>query len=187
MTNTYAINTTNGREFEVERDLQALGLHPWVPKRLASRYVKEKREVVWWDRAYVPKLMFCVIPAISWRKVVDIKHVIGKPLQLSRLDIEGLPAMRGRPARPGLKDFKAAVEAEYEDMERRRRNSEYQCQFKPGEALELLDAAFEGVPATFRAVVKHAHDDFARLRVETEIFGRTTSMLVDPDKVKARG
>jgi transcription antitermination factor NusG len=43
------------------------------------------------------------------------------------------------------------------------------------------------MPATFRAVVKHAHDDFARLQVDTEMFGRTTSMLVDPDKVKAQG
>jgi transcriptional antiterminator NusG len=192
MTNTYAINTTKNREFEVERALKDLGLHPWVPKALASRYVKEKREVVWWERAYVPKLMFCVIPAIYWRDVVELKHVIGKPVRLSRLDIDGMPAGKtpsGQPraARPGLKDFRQAVEAEYADVQRRRANSEYQCQYAPGQALELLDGVFEGLDATFRGVVRKAHDEFARLRVDVEFMGRTTSMTVDPDKVKARG
>lgn len=196
MTNTYAINTTKNREFEVERELKELSLHPWVPKALASRYVKEKREVVWWERAYVPKLMFCVIPAIYWRDVVELKHVIGKPVRLSRLDIEGMPAcdieradgtMVRRPPRYGLRDFKAAVEAEYADVQRRRANSEYQCEYAPGQALELLEGVFEGFDATFRGVVRKAHDEFARLCVDVEFMGRTTSMTVDPDKVKVRG
>lgn len=198
MTNTYAINTTKNREFEVAEELKTIGLHPWVPKMLASRYVKEKREVVWWDRAYIPKLMFCVIPAIYWRDVVEIKHVIGKPLRLSRLDIDGMPAMNGRPPRYGLRDFQQVVHAEYLDAQarresyenadaRRKANTEFQCHYKPGQALEILDAAFQGMPATFRAMVRHAHDDFAKLRVEIEIFGAPREVEVDPDKVKATG
>ncbi len=192
MTNTYAINTTRNKEFDVEAELQAMGLHPWVPKRLMLRRVKEKKGgAVWYDSAYVPKLLFCVVPAIYWRDVVEMKHVIGKPVQLSRLDIEGQPAHKKKhdpdgpmvPAVPGLKDFKAAVDAEYADAKRRRANNEYQCQYAPGQALELLAGTFEGFPATFRDVVKHAHDEYAKLRVSVEMFGRETTLEVDPDKV----
>lgn len=193
MTNTYAINTTRGREFEVEAEMTGLGLKPWVPKLLASRYVKEKREAVWFDRAYVPKLMFCVIPAIYWRDVYELKHVIGKPMELSQRDIDGVPAYdkahgdRAKVAAvPGLKQFRQAVDAEYTDAARRRENSEYQCQYLPGQALELLDGPFTGFDATFQKVVNQAHQDYAQLRVEVEIFGRRTTLHVDPDKVAMR-
>ena len=190
MTNTYAINTTRGKEFAVRDDLKAMGVNPWVPVRLGSRYVKEKRSAVWYDAAYVPKLMFAVIPAIIWRDVLEHKHVIGKPVALSRLDIEGIPGHVKKstgavvPPVPGLNDFRRAVEAEYEDAERARANSEYQCQFNPGQALELLCPPWEGFSATFAKVIKHAHDDYAKLRVELEIFGRVTPLDVDPDRVK---
>lgn len=190
MSSTYAINVTRQQEFEVEEDLKALGLHPWVPLRLASRYIKEKREAVWYDRPYVHKLIFCVIPAIYWRDVVEMKHVIGKPVALSQMDIEGRPAhvkkSTGKhvPAVPGLKQFKDAVEAEYADMQRLRDNSEYVCQYKPGQALELLSGPFSGLTGTFQKVIRRAHDDYTRLRVEVDVFGRPTEMEVDPDKVK---
>ncbi|MBO9441390.1 hypothetical protein J7363_04750 [Phaeobacter italicus] len=180
MTNTYAINTTRGKEFEVEQELRSNGLKPWAPRRLDSRYVKEKRETVWYDRPYVPKLLFCVVPAIYWRDVVELKHVIGKPIKLSRLDIEG---DRSRGA-PGLRDFKAAVGAEYADASRRKENSEYQCQYEPGQALELLAGTFEGFPATFKDVIRRAHDEYAKLRVSVEMFGREVLAEIDPDKVK---
>lgn len=187
MVNTYAINCTRRKEFEVEDELKEIGLRPWVPRRLASRYVKEKRKAVWYDLPYVHKLIFCVIPAIYWRDVVEMKHVIGKPVPLSRLDLEGMPAVNGRPPRYGLKQFKEAVEAEYADMQRRRANSEYVCQYRPGEALEMLGGPFDGFHAEFKDVIRRAHDDFAKLRVEVEVFGRVTEMDVSPDKVRARG
>ncbi|MFV1504995.1 hypothetical protein VWY03_05045 [Phaeobacter sp. JH20_09] len=179
MTNTYAINTTRGREFEVEAELKAMGLQPWVPRRLSSRYVKEKRETVWYDRPYVPKLLFCVVPAICWRDIYDLKHVIGKPMQLSRLDIDG-DSGRGT---PGLRDFQEAVNAEYLDAERLKENSQYQCQYRPGQALVILKGAFEGFPALFQDTVQRAHDDYARLSVSVEIFGRETPVELDPDQV----
>lgn len=186
MSSTYAINTTRGKEFDVAEELRTIGLHPWVPIRLESRYVKEKRAAVWYDKPYVPKLMFCVIPAIYWRDVVEQKHVIGKPVELSRLDIQGMPSVNGRPPRYGLRDFKAAVEAEYADAERLKANSEYQCQYRPGQALEMLAGPFEGLTGEFKKVIRRAHDDYSRLQVEIEVFGRRTAMEVDPDKVRAQ-
>lgn len=188
MTNTYAINTTRNQEFEVERELLALGLKPWVPKLLDSRYVKERREVVWYDRAYVPKLAFCVIPAVYWNDVIEIKHILGKPQPLSRLDINGVPEHKSpsgklRAGRPGILGFKAAVEAEYEDATRRRQNADYRCIFKPGQALELLHGPFEGFPAEFKKMVKRAGDEYEKLQVGVMIFGRETLVDVDPDKV----
>lgn len=194
MTNTYAINTTRGKEFDVEAELIRLGLHPWVPRRLESKYIKEKRQAVWYDRPYVPKLMFCVIPAVYWRDVFELKHVIGKPSELSRLDIEGQAgciikrpdgSQVTREPRYGLKDFRNAVEAEYQDMQRRKVNSEYQCQYEPGQALELLDQAFADLGATFVKVVRDARGDYAKLRVEMEMMGRAVTVDVDPDKVRA--
>lgn len=192
MTNTYAINTTRGKEFEVEDELKKIGLHPWVPKRLESKYIKEKRKASWYDTPYVPKLIFCVIPAIYWRDVFEMKHVIGRPAPLSRLDIEGVPAVkngsiRDRPARYGLKDFRKAVDAEYQDMQRRKVNSEYQCQYKPGQALEILDGPFVGFTGEFQKIIKGAADSYAKLRVEVQIFGRHTPVDIDPDKVMLRG
>ena len=192
MTNTYAMNVTRQQEFTVEEELKALGLHPWVPRRLASRYIKEKREAVWYDVPYVHKLIFCVIPAIYWRDVVGLKHVIGKPVELSRRDIEGVPAHRKTfdasgplvPAIPGLKQFQEAVEAEYADMRRRQANSEYQCQYKPGQALEVLEGPFMGFRAEFQKIIRRAHDDYSRVQVEVSVFGRPTTLEVDPDKVK---
>lgn len=196
--NTYAINVTRRKEFEVEQELITLGLHPWVPRRLMNLYVKEKRESVWYDAPYVHKLIFCVIPAIYWRDVVDIKHVIGKPGPLSRLDIEGMPAHRKRmagedrgegtgaltPGRPGLRQFKEAVHAEYEDAERLKANSSYQCQYRPGQALEILDKVFEGHQGVFKEAVKRAHDDFPKLVVEMEVMGRRADVEFSPDKVR---
>ena len=191
MTNTYAINTTRNKEFEVERELTALGLHTWVPKRLASRYVKEKRASVWYDTAYVPKLIFCVFPAVSWPDVLGIKHVIGKPLPLSERDIRGNPAytVKGTDkqvaATFGLRDFQAAVNAEYDDMKRRQENSEYQCQYTPGQALEILSGPFAGMDSKFKTTIKRAHDDYAKLRVEVMMFGGMTAVDLDPDVLKA--
>lgn len=196
MSNTYAINTTRGQEFRVADDLRALGLHPWVPCRLDSRYVKEKRSAVWYDRPYVPKLMFCVFPAVLWPDVVSTKHIIGKPFTLSDQDIAGQPAyditgaegevIRHVPAKAGLKAFRASVEAEYADAQKRQRNSEYQCAFIPGQALEILDGPFEGFPAEFKKTIKQAHQDYAQLRVSVDIFGRETPVDVDPDQVRVR-
>jgi transcriptional antiterminator NusG len=135
-------------------------------------------------------LLFCVIPAIYWRDVVEMTHVIGKPVRLSRLDIEGVPAHTGPDGKPvaaraGLMSFRAAVEREYEDRERLRANSEYQCQYRPGQALEILDGAFAGFPAEFKRVVRRAHDEYSKIVVGVEIFGRETPAEIDPDKVRA--
>ena len=183
MSNTYAINVTRGKEFDTEAELQALGLHPWLPRRLASKYVKERRAFSWYDRPYVGKLIFCVIPAIYWPDVRKLKHVIGKPEKLSRLDMDG--HMAGGVYRPGLKDFEKAVAAEYADAERQRANAEYQCQYTPGQALTLLRGPLEGLSGAFREVVKRAHDDYPRLKVAVDFMGRPTLVEVDPDHIKA--
>lgn len=189
-TNTYAINTTKGKEFVVQQALTDLGLQPWLPLRLTSKNIKEKKTPIWYDLPYIPKLMFCVIPAIYYRDVLDIKHVIGKPEELSRRDIDGCPAHVKKTGLfchevPGLRSFRAAVEAEYHDMERRRQNNEYQCLYRPGQALEMISGNFEGMATTFKDAVKRAHDEYAKLRVEVEMFGRIATIEVSPDMVKA--
>lgn len=177
----YAINATRGKEFEVESELTEMGLHPWVPRQLASKYVKEKRSVVWYDRPYVGKLLFSIIPAVYFRDVFKLKHVIGKPIKLNRLDIEGDPSRNA----PGLKDFQAAVREEYEDMQRRKENSEYRCQYEPGQALRILDGPFADQHAVFLKAIRQAHDEYHKLRLEMAIMGRKATVELDPDKVGA--
>lgn len=194
MTNTYAINTTRGKEFAVEADLVALGVTPWVARRLDSKYIKEKRQTVWYDVPYVPKLLFCVFPAVYWNDVRAIKHVIGKPIALSERDIRGTPGydIKGRDGKTrkiaplnGLNDFQASVAAEYADKQRNRQNSEYECQYTPGQALEMLAGPFEGMPVAFDRAIKRAHNHYSKLRVSVEVFGRATMVEVDPDMVRA--
>lgn len=193
--NTYSINVTRGQEFSVRDELEELGLHPWVPMRLCKKFVKQTGKVKWYDAPYAEKLIFCVIPAIYWRDVRKIKHVIGKPMELSRLDVQGVPAadirradgtVSHRAARPGLTQFRDAVQAEYDDMLRCKANGEYTCQFKPGQALEILAGVFEG-KGEFKEVIQRAHDQYAKLRVEVEMMGGKVRVDVDPDKVRAVG
>jgi len=204
MTNTYAINTTKDKEFEVERELLSFGLKPWVPRVLMSKNVKEKPEPIWFDRAYVPKLIFCVIPAIYWTDVTGVKDIHGLPFAFSQRDIDGRPEgflthpkphehiplldAQGnrRPTRAvaGLRHFKAYVEAEYADAEKRRANNDYQCEYVQGDALEILDGAFAGFPASFADTLKRAHDDYATLRVEVQIFGRPTITELPPSSIR---
>lgn len=179
MSQTYAINTTSKQEFNVRDELTAMGLHPWFPVFLANKYIKERRAYQWYDRPYISKLGFCVIPAIYWPDVVALKHVIGKPMELSRMDIHG------GPNRVGLAQFRQAVEAEYADRERLMKNSEYKCQYQPGQALQILAGAFEGMDVTFTKVIRQSYDDYAKLRVEGDMMGRRVEMDVDPDHVKA--
>lgn len=190
MSNTYAINTTRGREFQVEADLIEMGLKPWVPRQLCVKHVKEKKDPVWYDRPYVGKLIFCVFPAVYFRDVFQNKHVIGKPIPLTRNDIKGQRAhvVAGTnvhvPAKPGLQDFKRAVESEYEDMKRKRDNSQWVCAHEPGDALRILQGPFEGFQAVFKDSIRRAKDDMAEVRVEVDVFGRATPLSIAPDMVE---
>lgn len=196
MGNTYSINVTRGQEFAVRDELEELGLHPWVPMRRDRKLVKEAKTTKWYDAPYAEKVMFCVIPAIYWLDVRRLKHVIGKPLELSRMDIQG--AKIGGEFRPGLVQFREAVEREYRQMqdyeralqraaERGERLRAYECQYKPGDALEVLTGAMAGHTGVFREVIQQAHDKFARLRLEMEMLGGPVPVDVDPDQVRAAG
>lgn len=185
MTNTYAINTTRGKEFTVAEKMSDMGLKPIVPTRLAQTYVKEKRSYTWYDAAYIPKVLFSVIPAIYYPDVLKLKHVIGKPAPLTRADIHGSAAYQceggiPRPARVGLTGFLEAVEAEYADQSRSRDNADYVCAIVPGQALTVLSGPFEGFSAEFQKAVRDAATGFVKLRATVKVFGRDTPIEVDP-------
>jgi transcriptional antiterminator NusG len=59
------------------------------------------------------------------------------------------------------------------------------CAYVPGQALELLSGPWEGFEATFKDVIKAAHDEFAKVRVEMELFGSKREVTVDPDGIRA--
>jgi len=196
MANTYAINTTRGKEFEVEDELRALGLKPWVPRRLTSKKITQQKERTWYDTPYVPKLIFCIFPAVYWTDVLAIKHIVGKPFPLSRGDISGRRSFdiqrpdgtsKHIPAVWGLDDFKAAVLREYEDAQRLMSNNLYQCAYKPGQALEIISGPFKDMPASFNECVQSAHEEYATLKVEIEMMGGTTKVGIPPDQVQALG
>lgn len=191
MTNTYAINTTRGKEFEVASELTAMGLNPAVPKRLASTYVKEIKHYRWYDAPYIPKIIFSVIPAVYFHDVVKLKHVIGKPSVLTRIDLSGAPAYQchggdPRPARVGLLGFLEAVEREYADQEKARDNDEYECEYHPGDALKVLSGPFHGFDAVFQKSIIEAETGFTKLRTTVSVFGRETPLIVAPDAVEAQ-
>ena len=189
MENTYAINTTRGKEFVVERELGEMGLHPWVPRALCRRKIPEKKDFAWYDRPYIPKLQFCVIPPVYFRDVLGLKHVIGKPFALHSLDMNGTPAFTvvgtdvRVAARPGLNAFREAVDAEYEATERLRDLGEWECLYRPGDALRIIEGPFEGFPATFQKTLHNAHNGHPMLQLHVEIFGRPTATEVAPDAV----
>jgi transcription antitermination factor NusG len=47
----------------------------------------------------------------------------------------------------------------------------------------MLSGAFDGFEATFKETIKRAHDEYHKLRVSVELFGRESIVEVDPDKV----
>ncbi len=199
-TNTYAINAVKGNEFLVADKLREMGLHPWVPTMLCKKRIKEKTEIIWHDRPYIPKLLFCVVPAIYWDGVMDIKEIVGKPIELSRSDIgssgggflmkpkplgdqfvlDGNGAKIPIPMRYGLQSFRETVEAEYAAMCELRDSNEWVCGFRPGQALEILAGAFSGMTANFKEVVKSAAVGHPMLRVEMEVLGAKREVEVKP-------
>lgn len=192
MTNTYAINTTRNKEFEVAAELEEIGANVWVPKRLVSKNIKERKAPIWHDLPYIPKLIFAVFPAVCFRDVCEVKHVIGQPVPLSDSDLRGTPSYtlpNGKyvPERPGLHTFQKAVNDEYAEQERRRQNAEYVCAYKPGQALQILTGAWADIPAVFRGVVKEAGKDYHKLSVEVQMMGQTVRVATDPINVGAAG
>lgn len=180
MTNTYAINVTRGREFAVEAELQQLGVNVWLPRRLEGKWVKDPDagyQCTYYDKPYISRLMFGVMPAVLYPDVAALKHILGKPMPLSDLDI------RGPRGNDGLTTFKASVEAEYADMERKRANSQYECQFEAGQALMILKSAFEDYTASFQKVIKANGEVF--LDIEIDVLGARRTVRVDPDVVEA--
>ena len=196
MANTYAINVTRGKEFAVADELRALGLNPWVARRLDSKYIKEKKEWVFWDVPYLPKMVFCVFPAVSWSDVISIKDVIGRPMGFSDRAIRGRPAHDIQrkdgttvhiPATYGLADFQGRVDAEYEDATAKRENIGYVCKYKVGQALEILKGGpFEGMQAEFSELVKGAHHEYAKLKVTVQGIGGAMDITISPDMVRAQ-
>ena len=51
----------------------------------------------------------------------------------------------------------------------------------------MLSEAFDGFSVTFKGVIRRAFDEYPRLKVEVDIFGRSTQMEVDPDQVRPAG
>jgi hypothetical protein len=182
MSNTYAINVTVRKEFAVEEELQNLGLKPWVPRMLKKKWVKNKGKNGAWafyDAPYIEKTMFCVIPAIMHPDVRKIRHVMGKPIALSRMDIKGTSR------RVGLETFKERVQSEYDDMKRHENNAKYVCQYEPGQALTILSGSFQGFSAGFQSVITSIAEGGVFLDVEIDLMGAKRTMRVDPDMVGA--
>ena len=189
LTNTYAINVTSGQEFRVRDELIEMGLKPWLPMQLTMKNVPERKDPVWYERPYVRKLMFCTFPAVNFRDVLGLKHVIGQPVRLCKIDVLGLPArtIKGTNVRAdavlGLNDFKEAVEREYAAAASRRDDANWVCDYEPGQALLILEGAFEGFTSIFDEPIKRSKKDSAKLRVLVDIFGRQTPLQVAPSQV----
>ena len=173
MTTTYLCYVRGGREFEVEQAIQEMGLGVYCARRMRFIRKGKKRRAEPEVSPYLGNYIFVDIPAERYLDVLAVKYLAGTTYALSGRDMRALGA------------FKDAVDTEYAEQDRKRRNQEAISEFTPGQALKMLDGQFSDNMLTFRSLVERPHDIYPKIKAEMELFGQTVSVEVDPLQVRA--
>ena len=163
----WVIATTNGREFDLQEQLEALGLKCDVPRRVDLIRQGKRRRPDAITSAYLPGYAFAWFEAEDWHAIKGAKYVrtmMGVSAQSERL----------------VRAFLARVEGDYlarmSQIEAGERISEY----NPGDLLQIMTGPFAGQLATFARIVQSAHDVFPSVEAELDVFGRKVKVQVDP-------
>ena len=159
----------SGHEFEVQDDLDEMGIHSWVGRVIEWKRTGKKRYPEPHEIPALPNYVFMSLTPEDFHRAVTVRFLASTLVTLGPMD------------RRGLVRFQSAVQEEYERQDRVRRNREVpKTEFDPGQQLEIIGGPLANKIATFRRVVERAGQMHPKL--ETEIHGIRTHL--DPLDVR---
>jgi len=154
---TYLCYARTGKEFEVESALRECVNDVWCGRVIEWKRVGKKRRPEPIEKPALPNYLFATMTDGQFHEAQGIKYLAATMAPL------------GRHAERGFHRFRHAVDAEYAEADRARRNSEVpSSEFRVGELLEIIGGPFSERIATFRQVVERAHELHPRLRLDVD-------------------
>lgn len=147
MTQTWLIYARSGAEFDVERDLRAIGADAWCGRVLEGkpdpRRGGRKRLMLWDERPALPNYVFATLTGDQYHDAKAMRDVIGFVSVV-------IPQ-----AERYVHAYRARVEEAHTAAKRaRERGEQAPPQFRPGEALEAVGGPLIGLMARYRQVIE---------------------------------
>ena len=162
------------RQFYVEREVIALGVECWAPRRIdfiRSGYDRRASPV---EILYLPNYVIFDVPADRFHDVLSVKYLRGPLMALNRADIEYLPA------------FRKHVMKEYDAARERAANQEVgMCEYRPDQTVTVVSGPLAGRFLKFIEMVERAHDLYPKIKASMDLMGRVSVVELDPIQVKA--
>jgi len=147
----------SGHEFEVQDELADMGISSWVGRVIEWKRVGKKRYPEPYEIPALPNYIFMELSPHNFHKALTVRFLASALVALGSLD------------RRGLARFQGAVQAEYEEQDRLRRNREMpRAEFKPGQTLEIIGGPFSEKVATFRQVIERSGQMHPKLEADVE-------------------
>ncbi|KIC22495.1 transcription termination/antitermination protein NusG [Leisingera sp. ANG-Vp] len=162
-------------EFAVERQLRALGIEAFAPRKIEFKRQGKKRHAEPVTSAYLPGYIFAEIPPEVFAQAIQCRGL--KP---------SLMMVSGQEVRKHVQPFFAKVAEENAEAQRiiDSRDRAAMCQFRPGAALEVLAGPFMGRILSFTGMVQEAGDMHPMIEANTGMFGQSVRVKIDPIDVK---
>lgn len=159
----------SGHEFEVQDDLEAMGITAWVGRVIEWKRTGKKRYPEPHEQPALPNYVFMSLTPHDFHRAVTVRFLASTLVSLSTLDQRGLTR------------FQSAVQAVYDEQDRIRRNRDMpKTEFDAGQQLEIIGGPFANKIATFRRVVEKSGQMHPKLETEVDGF----KMTLDPLDVR---
>ena len=163
-------------EFAVERQLKALGIEAHTPRRIEFKRLGKKREAEPITSPYLPGYFFAEIPAALYAEALAVKGIGSTLMTICAAEVK----IYVRPFLSKVREENAVAQHIIEANDKAA-----MCQFKAGDALEILEGPFKDRIVRFERMVQAAHDLHPMIEASVEVLGREAKMRFDP--LKARG
>ena len=182
-------------EFAVERQLQSMGVDAFVPKFIEFKRQGKRRYADAIPTPYLPGYIFADLSPEQFYKALEVRGMARTLMALTAHDLNGTPPKedeRGKP-KPGtekvgvlrFREIAAQKEAEGRRIIESNDRAEM-VQYNPGDVLDIISGPFLERAVRFIRTIDSAHSPFPMIEGETELFGRTTKIQIDPLDVKVR-
>ena len=158
-----------GHEFQVQADIEALGMTAWVARQINAKRVPTSRVAVAVVAPYLPNYVFIECTDDQWHTLREVKHLAAT-----------LSPIAPRVAREYLDPFRAKIDAAFAERQEAIAAGERVAEYEPGDLLQIMAGPLAGQLATFRKLAETSHDLWPRIKADVELFGRVTSVDIDP-------
>lgn len=165
--------TPAGHEFNAQEEAEALGLWCEVPRRvdMLRRGTNRRPDPI--VSPYLPNYIFVRMDGDEWHWLKSSKVV---------RSIMGVTSGN----EPALLKFIDRVESDFADRMAQIEAGQRVDEYAPGDLLRIITGPFAGTMASFKRVAEGA-GMFPDLVVETQMFGQTVTVKVDPIAARRAG